>query len=39
LNGSGRIHCTGCAREAQFSSGDDLIKVWLAEVQADKKIF
>ena len=39
LNNSGRIHCAGCGRETQFSSGDDLIKAWLAQVQAEKQIF
>jgi acyl carrier protein len=39
LNSGGRIVCGECGREAQYTSGDDLIKIWLAKIQAEKQIF
>lgn len=39
LNDERRIHCGQCGREPLFSSGDDLIKSWLAKIQAEKQIF
>jgi acyl carrier protein len=33
------VKCGSCGKEAEFTNGDDLIKNWLSEVQAEKKIF
>jgi acyl carrier protein len=34
-----RIHCGSCGEVATFTSGDDLIEIWLKHVQENKKIF
>ena len=34
-----RIHCGSCGDDATFTSGDDLIQMWLNQVQENKKIF
>ena len=34
-----RIHCGSCGEVATFTSGDDLIEIWLKQVQENKKIF
>ena len=34
-----RIRCGSCGEAATFTSGDDLMQVWLKQVQESKKIF
>ncbi|MGA2025484.1 MAG: phosphopantetheine-binding protein [Syntrophobacteraceae bacterium] len=34
-----RIHCGSCGEAATFTSGDDLMQIWLTQVQDNKKIF
>jgi acyl carrier protein len=34
-----RIRCGSCEEAATFTSGDDLMQIWLKQVQEDKKIF
>ncbi len=34
-----RIQCGSCAEAATFTSGDDLIQIWLKQVQENNKVF
>ncbi len=34
-----RIHCGSCGEPAAFTNGDDLIQIWLKQIQESEKIF
>ena len=39
LNDETLIHCGSCGDAATFTNGDDLIQIWLKQIQENEKIF
>lgn len=39
LDGESRVQCGSCGEPAAFTNGDDLIDIWLTQVQEKEKIF